>query len=53
MTRPARPSDTEFERTYRRWMLMHGLTLPLSQARCTRLCWSRCTPWASRCAPRS
>lgn len=32
MTRPARPSDTEFERTYRRWMLMHGLTLPVSGA---------------------
>lgn len=32
MTRPARPSDTEFERAYRRWMLMHGLTLPLAGA---------------------
>ena len=28
MTRPNPPSDLRFERAYRRWMLMHALTLP-------------------------
>lgn len=28
MTRPAQPSDLRFERAYRRWMLLHALTLP-------------------------
>lgn len=30
MPRPAPPADLRFERAYRRWMLMHALTLPVA-----------------------